>query len=76
MAPLFFEKGEAVSFLSDGIIVLYNVFYRGKERKRALEILKMRGADFMRKVVELEIISKKGIIVYPGRILSGEYVLT
>jgi len=72
----FFEKGEAVSFLSDGIISLYNVFYRGKERKRAIEILKMRGAGFSRKVVEAEIIVNKGIIVYPNRILSGDYVLT
>ncbi|MEN9626210.1 MAG: hypothetical protein RL557_538 [archaeon] len=72
----FFEKGEAVSFLSDGIISLYNVFYRGKERKRAIEILKMRGAEFSRKVVEAEIVHGKGIVVYPNRILTGDFVLT
>ncbi len=72
----FIERGEAVSFLSDGIIVLYNVFYKGGKRKRALEFLKMRGAEIDRKVVEIEIKGKKGIIVYPNRILGGKYTLT
>jgi hypothetical protein len=31
----FIEHGEAVSFLSDGIISLYNVFFREENRKRA-----------------------------------------
>lgn len=72
----FVEKGEAVSFLSDGIIVLYNVFYEGGVRKRAIEILKMRGAEINTKIVECEIKRGKGIIVYPGRPLKGKYTLT
>ncbi len=72
----FVEPGEAVSFLSDGIIVLYNVFYREGFRKRALEILKMRGSNIDRKVVEFEIKTKEGFIVYPDKILRGEYTLT
>lgn len=72
----FIEKAEAVSFLSDGIIVLYNVFYDNGTRKRALEFLKMRGAEIDRKVIEIEIKAKKGIIVYPNRILKGKYILT
>ena len=72
----FVEKGEAVSFLSDGIIALYNVYQEGSARKRALEFLKMRGADIDRRIVELEIKKGKGIIVYPNRILKGKYILT
>lgn len=72
----FVEKGEAVSFLSDGIIVLYNVYCEGGMRKRALEFLKMRGAEINRKIVEIEIKEKKGIVVYPDRTLKGKYILT
>lgn len=72
----FAEAGEAVSFLSDGIIVLYNVFYQGSARKRALEFLKMRGADIDRRIVEIEIKQHKGIIVYPNKVLKGKYILT
>lgn len=72
----FVEKGEAVSFLSDGIIVIYNVFYRGSSRKRALEVLKMRGADIDRKIVECDIIKGKGLVAYPNSIVKGNYILT
>ena len=72
----FVEAGEAVSFLSDGIIVLYNVFYKKGFRKRAIEVLKLRGVDIKRKIVEIEIKRNKGVMVYPNRILSGNYVLT
>ena len=72
----FVEKSEAVSFLSDGIIIVYNVVYEGGARKRALEFLKMRGAEIDRRIVELEIKVKKGIIVYPRRTLKGKYLLT
>lgn len=72
----FSEKGEAVSFLSDGIIAIYNVFYKGGQRKRALEVLKMRGANIDRKIVELEIQGKNGMVVYPDKILKGDYTLT
>src|SRR3989338_5668484 len=71
----FVEQGEAVSFLSDGIIVLYNVFYKSQARKRAIEVLKMRGSDIDRKMVEFEI-KKNGFIVYPNRILKGNFILT
>ncbi len=72
----FVERGEAVSFLSDGIISLYNVFYKTGQRKRALEIVKMRGTEINRKVVECEIKKDKGIEVYPNRSLSGNFILT
>ena len=72
----FVERGEAVSFLSDGIIVLYNVFYRNGLRKKAVEVLKMRGTEIDTKVVECEIKAKTGIVVYPNRVIKGEYTLT
>ncbi len=72
----FVERGEAVSFLSDGIIVVYGVMYKSGERKRGLEVLKMRGSDIVRRIVELEIKGKKGVIVYSNRVLKGNYILT
>jgi KaiC/GvpD/RAD55 family RecA-like ATPase len=73
---IFVEAGEAVSFLSDGIVVLYNVFYRDGARRRAVEILKMRGVNIQRKIVECEIVKGKGIVVYPDKKISGNYILT
>jgi KaiC/GvpD/RAD55 family RecA-like ATPase len=71
------ERGEAVSFLSDGIIILYNVFYHKQGyRKRGIEILKMRGTEIDRKIVECDISKGKGITVQNNRSLTGDYVLT
>jgi len=67
---------QAVSFLSDGIIVIYNVVFDSGRRTRAIEVLKMRGEDIKRKIVEMEIKDKKGIVVYPEKQLSGKYTLT
>ncbi len=80
IGTIFQEKGEAVSFLSDGIIVLYNVIYETGKRKSAIEILKMRGSSFRKEIVEMRIINKKGLIVYPERVLNrkkeGDFKLT
>ena len=72
----FVEKGEAVSFLSDGIITIYNVFYPGGSRKRAFEFLKMRGIEIDRRIVEMDIVKGKGVVVYPNKTLKGNYILT
>lgn len=66
----FKEQGEAVSFLSDGIIILYNVIHHNGERESAMEILKMRGSSFKKKIVKLEIKNKKGLVIYPNKILK------
>jgi len=71
----FVEAGEAVSFLSDGIIAMYNVFYKGGTRKRAVEVVKMRGTDIDRRIVEFDIKKGKGFVVN-GKTLKGDYVLT
>ncbi len=70
------EQGEAVSFLSDGIIIVYNVFYPNGSRGSAIEILKMRGEAIDKRIVKMEIQSKKGITVYPNQQLTGNYRLT
>ena len=67
--------GDAVSFLSDGIIVVYNIFYKSAPRKRGFEILKMRGSNIQRKIVECEIKDKKGLVI-SNKIISGNYILT
>lgn len=66
----FKEQGEAVSFLSDGIIVIYNVIFNSGRRTSAIEILKMRGTHFKKKIVQLEIKPKGAVFVYPNKILK------
>jgi len=65
----FKEQGEAVSFLSDGIIIIYNVIYNDGNRGSAMEILKMRGSSFKKRIVKMEILNGKGFFVYPEKIL-------
>ncbi|MCD6476789.1 MAG: AAA family ATPase [Candidatus Aenigmarchaeota archaeon] len=64
------ERGEAISFLSDGIIVLYNVIYNNGMRESAIEVLKMRGEKIYRKIVKMDI-TNKGLKVYPNKVLRG-----
>ena len=73
---VFSEKGAAVSFLSDGIIALYNVFHNEGHRKRGIEIVKLRGMDIDRKIVEMDILGKQGAVVYPNKVIKGNYKLT
>ena len=72
----FVERGEAVSFLSDGIISIYNVFYKGGRRKRAIEVIKMRGSGIDTRIVEYDIQKGKGATCYPNKVLKGDFVLT
>jgi len=51
-------------FLADGVILIYNI-RKGDSRQSAIEILKMRGAKFQKKIVPMEILSGEGIVVYP-----------
>lgn len=67
---------EAVSFLSDGIIAIYNVLYENGTRGRAIEIFKMRGEGFERKLVELRIDPAHGVQVFPDNVITGKYRLT
>jgi len=67
--------GEAVSFLSDGIIAIYSVIYDTGIRKRAMEILKMRGVGIDRRIVEYKI-TPKGVVIASKKTLKGKYTLT
>lgn len=57
------SKFSADEFLVDGIIKLYNV-RENDRRVRAIEIIKMRGTDFMQGLYSMEI-TNEGIKVYP-----------
>ena len=71
----FVEKAEAVSFLADGIIALYSVYYSHGIRKRGFEVIKMRGAEINRRIVECKIEKGKGLVVKDNS-LTGNYTLT
>ena len=38
-----------------------------------MEILKMRGEEIHRKIVEMDIINGKGLVVYPNKPLKGKF---
>jgi KaiC/GvpD/RAD55 family RecA-like ATPase len=63
--------GGAVSFLSDGIIAIYNAIHPSGKRDRAIEIVKMRGESFKSGLVKMEI-TGKGVIIDPEKHLEGE----
>lgn len=54
---------DAMGFEADSIILLYYIKSRGRGRKRALEVLKMRGTQHSGKVWIVDIDPKRGIIV-------------
>lgn len=62
------EISAALEFEVDSIIILYHIKSKGI-RKRALEILKMRGTKIPEKTIKLEI-TNKGIKVYPKEIIK------
>jgi circadian clock protein KaiC len=69
------EQGEAVSFLSDGIIVIYNVLYSSGDRGAAIEVLKLRGAPIKKKIVKMEVMPT-GVVVYPDAQIPSTCMLT
>lgn len=58
-------------FLADGVIIVYNI-RKGSIRQSAMEMFKLRGAKFEKKIVPMEIIGGKGIVVYPEAEVYGE----
>ncbi len=70
------EPGAAVSFLSDGIIIIYNVAYPDGQRGMAVEVLKMRGEEITKKIVPAKIDAQKGFVVYPNDVLDKGFILT
>lgn len=70
------EEGEAVSFLSDGIIVIYNVLYPSGERGGAIEILKLRGSAISKRIVKMVLEQKGGPKIYPDKQVPPNSKLT
>lgn len=64
--PETFSRSGVEEFLADGVIVLYNI-RKGDIRENAIEILKMRGAEHKKKIVAMQILSGKGIEIYPDQ---------
>lgn len=58
----------ALEFEVDSIILLYNIKHRGR-RKRAIEILKMRGKEIPNKTMRIKIY-KGGVKIYPDKIVD------
>lgn len=65
--PMLYSKAGVEEFVTDGVIVLYNI-RKGQLRRRALEIVKLRHSDHMKEMVPF-MITDKGI-----KILEGEKV--
>jgi len=69
--PTAFSRIGIEEFLADGVIVLYNIPNRGII-ERAIEIRKLRGVEHIRKIVQLQINSGKGITVFPQQPIFHE----
>jgi KaiC/GvpD/RAD55 family RecA-like ATPase len=69
-APKVFSKTGVEEFLADGVFVLY--YFKLREiRMRAIEILKLRGAEHAHKIVPCHITPEKGLVVLPHEHLYG-----
>lgn len=64
-------RGEAVSFLSDGIITMYNTMTSEGTRKRGIEIFKMRGENFESGIYRMDI-TEVGITIHPDENVSRD----
>ncbi len=62
--PTVFSSTGVEEFLADGVVVLYSIKH-GNVRENALEVLKMRGEHHEKRIVAMQVVSKKGIVVYP-----------
>jgi len=69
-------QGQAVSFLSDGIIAIYNAIHPSGKRDRGIEIIKMRGENFEKGIHEMYITGESGIEVNSEERVPDEYTLT
>ncbi len=58
-------------FLADGVIALYSIKH-GNVRENAVEIIKIRGAGFSKRIVAMKIKDGEGIIIYPEQEVFGE----
>jgi circadian clock protein KaiC len=66
--PEIFSPSGVEEFLADGVFVMYSSKKKGG-RTFGLEVLKMRGEEHQRKIVEYSI-TKKGVVIEPDKTLS------
>ncbi|MGM5480838.1 MAG: RAD55 family ATPase [Nanobdellota archaeon] len=65
------QGGSAVEqFLADNVIIIYNI-KKQNIRESAIEILKMRGTKFQKKIVAMQIVNGAGMVVYPEQRVYG-----
>jgi len=62
--PKRLTKSGVEEFLADGAIILHT-FRKGSHKERGIEIYKLRGSEFEEKIVAMQIVTGKGIVVYP-----------
>ncbi len=67
--PTIYSTSGVEEFLADGVIVLYNMKH-GNVRENAIEVLKLRGAKHVKKIVAMSI-TEKGVVVYPEQEVFG-----
>lgn len=65
------SKAIVLPFPSPGAQFNPNAFWYGNVRESAIEVLKMRGISFQKKIVAMKIESGKGIVVYPEQEIFG-----
>lgn len=68
--PKIFSPTGVEEFLADGVVVLYNI-RKGDIRENAIEVLKLRGAKHLKKIVAMQIVDDQGIVVYPEQEVFG-----
>jgi circadian clock protein KaiC len=68
--PETFSPTGVEEFLADGVVVLYNI-RKGDVRENAIEILKLRGAKHLKKIVAMQIVDGEGIAIYPEQEVFG-----
>ncbi len=68
--PETFSPTGVEEFLADGVVVLYNI-RKGDIRENAIEVLKLRGAKHVKKIVAMQIVDGEGIAVYPEQEVFG-----
>lgn len=63
--------GSAVEqFLADNVIIIYNI-RKQNIRESAIEILKMRGTKFQKRIVAMQILGGVGVQIYPEQKVYG-----
>ncbi len=69
--PRKYSKEGVEEFLADGVIVLYHI-KRKNTRERAIEVLKLRGAEHKSQIVAMQIKAGEGVKIFPEQEVFGD----